>query len=129
MYFSYISVSPSSFFLGQLNGWIAVSCAITECTACGCGQAAVSPAPQHGLNVADTEKMPITTAVTGSTRDFQHGRHQAVEMAPDETPRPTRPSVAFKDQPIEHVQPEKSDTIRNAQLLSGLSVESDTEMD
>ena len=106
-----------------------MSCPITECTACGCGQAAVSPAPQHGLNESNTEKMPITTTVTGSTRNFQHGRHQAVEMAPDETPRPTRPSVAFKDRPTEDLRPEKSDSIRNAQLLSGLSVESDTEMD
>mmetsp|Transcript_4241 Transcript_4241/g.10573 ORF Transcript_4241/g.10573 Transcript_4241/m.10573 type:complete len:449 (-) Transcript_4241:315-1661(-) len=106
-----------------------LSCAITECTACGCGHAAVSPAPQHGLNVSSTEKMPLTTTVTGSTQDFRHGRHQVVEMAPDETPRPTRPSVAFKDQPTEHILPDRSDTLCNAQLLSGLSVESDTEMD
>ena len=86
----------------------------------------MSPAPQHDLNVTNTDKMSITR---GTARDFRSGPHHVVEMAPDETPRLTRPSVGVKDGQTENVLHDRSDTLHDVQLLSGLSVESDTEVD
>lgn len=127
LHLSNYTCSNSGFVSFTIFGCIgSVSCAMTECATCGCGHAAVSPAPPHDLMVTDAEK---ANAKLSSSFPPNQQRQHAVEMAPSETPRTSRPSVVFRDRPMENYQPDRVDILRNSQIPSGLSVESDSEME